>query len=34
MKYVGKEIVIDEVIVFVSSFEKGFGVFRLFCDDM
>jgi hypothetical protein len=34
MKYVGKETAIDEVIVFASSSEKGFGVFRLLCDDM
>ena len=34
MKYVGKETAIDEVIVFASSSEKGFGIFRLLCDDM
>jgi len=34
MKYVGEETAIDEVIVFASSEEKGFGVFRLLCDDM
>ncbi|MEZ4857896.1 MAG: DUF4252 domain-containing protein [Flavobacteriaceae bacterium] len=34
MKYVGEETAIDEVIVFASSAEKGFGVFRLLCDDM
>ena len=34
MKYLGEETAIDEVIVFASSSEKGFGVFRLLCDDM
>ena len=34
MKYVGKETAIDEVIVFASNSEKGFGIFRLLCDDM
>lgn len=34
MKYMGKETAIDEVIVFASSSEKGFGIFRLLCDDM
>lgn len=34
MKYVGKETAIDEVIVFASSSDKGFGIFRLLCDDM
>lgn len=34
LKYLGEEQAIDEVIVFASSPEKGFGVFRLLCDDM
>lgn len=34
LKYMGEEKAIDEVIVFVNSDEKGFGVFRLLCDDM
>lgn len=34
MKYLGEETAIDEVIVFASSSDKGFGVFRLLCDDM
>ena len=34
MKYLGEETAIDEVIVFASSDNKGFGVFRLLCDDM
>lgn len=34
MKYVGEETAIDEVIVFASSSEKGFGIFRLLCDNM
>lgn len=34
LKYLGEEDAIDEVIIFVSSDEKGFGVFRLLCDDM
>ena len=34
LKYLGEEKAIDEVIVFASSPEKGFGVFRLLCDDM
>ena len=34
MKYLGEETAIDEVIVFASSDDKGFGVFRLLCDDM
>jgi len=34
LKYLGEEEAIDEVIVFASSEEKGFGVFRLLCDDM
>jgi len=34
LKYLGEEDAIDEVIVFASSEEKGFGVFRLLCDDM
>lgn len=34
MKYMGEETAIDEVIVFASGPEKGFGVFRLLCDDM
>ncbi len=34
LKYLGEEQSIDEVIVFASSPEKGFGVFRLLCDDM
>ena len=34
LKYLGEEEAIDEVIVFASSSEKGFGVFRLLCDDM
>lgn len=34
MKYLGEETAIDEVIVFASSSEKGFGVFRLLCDKM
>ncbi|MEM7187544.1 MAG: DUF4252 domain-containing protein [Bacteroidota bacterium] len=34
LKYLGEETAIDEVIVFANSPEKGFGVFRLLCDDM
>ena len=34
LNYLGEEDAIDEVIVFASSDEKGFGVFRLLCDDM
>jgi len=34
MKYLGEETAIDEVVVFASSSEKGFGIFRLLCDDM
>lgn len=34
MKYLGEETAIDEVILFASSSDKGFGVFRLLCDDM
>ena len=34
LKYLGEEDAIDEVIVFASSDEKGFGVFRLLCDEM
>ncbi len=34
LKYLGEEEAIDEVIVFASDNEKGFGVFRLLCDDM
>ncbi|GAB5399917.1 MAG: hypothetical protein Aureis2KO_15020 [Aureisphaera sp.] len=34
LKYLGEEDAIDEVIVFASNEEKGFGVFRLLCDDM
>lgn len=34
LKYLGEETAIDEVIVFASSSEKGFGVFRLLCDNM
>ena len=34
MKYLGEETAIDEVIVFANSSDKGFGVFRLLCDDM
>lgn len=34
MKYLGEETAIDEVIVFASSSDKGFGVFRLLCDKM
>jgi len=34
LKYLGKEEAIDEIIVFASSPEKGFGVFRLLYDDM
>lgn len=34
LKYLGEEDAIDEVIVFASSEEKGFGIFRLLCDDM
>ena len=34
LKYLGEEDAIDEVIVFASNAEKGFGVFRLLCDDM
>lgn len=34
LKYLGEEDAIDEVIIFASSSEKGFGVFRLLCDDM
>lgn len=34
LKYLGEEKAIDEVIVFANSPEKGFGVFRLLCDDM
>lgn len=34
LKYLGEEQAIDEVIVFASNEEKGFGLFRLLCDDM
>lgn len=34
LKYLGAETAIDEVIVFANSSEKGFGIFRLLCDDM
>jgi len=34
MKYLGEETAIDEVIVFANSSDKGFGIFRLLCDDM
>ncbi len=34
LKYLGEEDAIDEVIVFASNEEKGFGVFRLLCDNM
>ncbi|MEL6812978.1 MAG: DUF4252 domain-containing protein [Bacteroidota bacterium] len=34
LSYLGEETAIDEVIVFATSQEKGFGVFRLLCDDM
>lgn len=34
LKYLGEETAIDEVIVFANSPDKGFGVFRLLCDDM
>jgi len=34
MKYTGDQDAIDEVIVFTSSEEKGFAVFRLLGDDM
>lgn len=34
LKYLGEETAIDEVIVYANSPEKGFGVFRLLCDDM
>ncbi len=34
LKYLGEEDAIDEVIVFASNEAKGFGVFRLLCDDM
>jgi Domain of unknown function (DUF4252) len=34
LKYLGEETAIDEVIIFASSADKGFGVFRLLCDDM
>ena len=34
LKYLGEETAIDEVIVFASSSDKGFGVFRLLCDKM
>ncbi len=34
LKYLGEETAIDEVIVFTSSSDKGFGIFRLLCDDM
>lgn len=34
LKYLGAETAIDEVIIFANSADKGFGVFRLLCDDM
>jgi hypothetical protein len=34
LKYLGEETSIDEVVIFASSSDKGFGVFRLLCDNM
>ena len=34
LKYLGTEDAIDEVIIFANDKERGFGVFRLLCDNM
>lgn len=34
LSYLGEEDAIDEVIIFATTNEKGFGVFRLLCDNM